>query len=363
MKFDTSKEEKRKKKSIVFTGGGSGGHSVVAMTLIDYFRSQGQDNISYVGSTQGLERELCEKHKVPYYAVTTGKLRRYFSFQNLLDIFKVSWGIIQSFFLFLTRLRKANIIFSTGGFVSVPAAIAGKLLGKKVYLHEQTTRVGLANKIIAKLADKVFLSFESSKVFFPKEKSLVVGYPLRDSFHNKELQYKSFQGIDLESPSKKILFITGGGNGALKLNQLIAENLEKLTKDYIVIHQTGKKFLKEYEGLKNGFYFPVAFIGEEFPDLLKASDTIICRAGAGTVSELMALQSKVLFIPLKIAQRNEQYHNAVEALKVVRGKVIEEDELTDTDLLEVLHELNQKELPRAQSANESQKLIFEEVLR
>ncbi len=349
------------KKKVVFTGGGSGGHSVVAMTLIEYFRSQGQTDISYIGSQTGIERELCKKHDIPYYPITTGKLRRYLSFENVLDFFKVGWGVLQSFFLLITYLRKTNIVFSTGGFVSVPAAIAGKVLGKKIYLHEQTTRVGLANKIVAKLADKVFLSFESSKEFFPEKKSLIVGYPLRKQFHKKELEHLNFQWIDLENPGKPILFITGGGNGALKLNQLVDKYREALTEKYIVIHQTGKLFLDDYINHKNESYLPIDFIGDEFPDLLKAASVVVCRAGAGTVSELIALKKNVIFIPLKIAQRNEQFHNAEEALKVLKGTIVEEDNLENFDLVSEIDKLSVPSTESPVLSLDSERLIFVSV--
>lgn len=349
------------KKNIVFTGGGSGGHSVVAMTLIKYFRSQGVSEISYIGSSKGIERSLCEKNKIPYYSISTGKLRRYFSFQNALDFFKVFWGIVESFYLLLTTLRKTDVVFSTGGFVSVPASLAGKVLGKKVYLHEQTTRVGLANKIVAKLADKVFLSFDSSIKYFPKQKSMVVGYPLRKAFKSLDLKTKEFHGIDLVHPKKKIIFITGGGNGAFKLNELVKKYYEQLTQDFIVIHQTGKKFLEEYKDFQSENYLPVGFIGDEFPDLLKSSSLIICRAGAGTVSELMAIKSNVLFIPLKIAQQNEQYHNAVEALKYVNGKILLEDELDRLDLVSIIKDLHIESSKAEILPSNSAELIFEEL--
>lgn len=349
--------------SIIFTGGGSGGHVVPAMTIIQHLKEFGVSDISYIGSIDGIERKLALENNLNYYPIATGKLRRYASIENFVDIFKVLKGILQSFLLFLGPLKKSHIVFSTGGFVAVPAVIAGKCLGKRIYLHEQTSRVGLANKISSYFADQIFVSFEDSLQFFPKEKTIVTGYPLRKEMLNHSLSRVEFQGLNLKQIPKPLLYITGGGNGAKIINDLIKENLNKLLEKYTIIHQVGAQFFEEFKTLKSPGYHPVAFIGAELPDVMKAAHIVISRAGAGSVSELIALQKKALFIPLKIAQRNEQFYNAQEAAKQIQSLVVSEDDAKSTDLIELLDRLEKIEISSpAQFQKDSTEVIAKYIL-
>jgi UDP-N-acetylglucosamine--N-acetylmuramyl-(pentapeptide) pyrophosphoryl-undecaprenol N-acetylglucosamine transferase len=350
-----------KNKSIVFSGGGSGGHSVVAQTLISYFRDQGILDISYIGGYKGLEKDLCEKNNIPYFAVSTGKLRRYLSLENFFDFFRFLNGVIQSIVLFLFKLRKTDIVFVTGGHVCLPVAIAGFLLRKKVFLHEQTTRAGLANRIAAKFADKVFISFKSSEIFFDKNKIQFSGYPLRSEFLNKEVQNKKILGVALKST--KILLFLGGGNGSKIINDFVKENLTELTSNFFVFHQTGKRFIDEFKGIQNNNYRAFDFLGRELVDLIKSSELIVCRAGAGTVCELMALNKKTIFIPLKIAQKNEQYHNAKEASEKIGAKVLEEDQFFK--LKETIFSFDKEKLSFEKSVHsqDARQIIFQFVFK
>ena len=323
------------KERIIFTGGGSGGHVVPALTLIENIDKDLYE-IHYIGSKSGIEANLTEGKVNFYHDIKVGKLRRYLSFQNLIDVFKVITGLIQAVFLIFRIKSKKSVVISMGGFVSVPVVIAAKLNGLKVYIHEQTTRVGLANKICSKFADKVMVSFEDSLKYFQGEKVIYTGYPVRKSFYSKDISHASIDGFEFKDTSKKLLFITGGGNGSLLINQSVKDVLGELKKNYKVVHQVGKNFIKEFEQYKDNDYLPVAFLGDEMPSLIKAADIIFSRSGAGTVCELMALKKKSIFIPLKIAQKNEQYHNAMEANRAFGSIVIEEDELKKTSLLNIL---------------------------
>ena len=316
------------KKVIVFTGGGSGGHVIPAITLIKNLRSDFPSvSIRYIGGINGIESQLIRNVGVPYKAIYTGKLRRYFSVENFFDIFKLLVGMIQSF-LYLIKFSKKNcLIFSTGGFVSVPVVIAGFLTGKKVFIHEQTSRVGLANRISSLFADKVFISFESSKRYFKSDQVVFSGYPLRDECFQSFIKRDEICGIDIKKNEKPILFATGGGNGSLLINNLILKNKEELQKRFTIFHQVGKNFKKDFEALNCSDYQSFDFLDEGIVDLFKASSIVISRAGAGTVSELLALKKPSLFIPLKIAQKNEQFHNAMEAKNKCGSEIIEEDVL------------------------------------
>jgi UDP-N-acetylglucosamine--N-acetylmuramyl-(pentapeptide) pyrophosphoryl-undecaprenol N-acetylglucosamine transferase len=265
---------------VAFTGGGSGGHTIAALSLADDFKSRGLQNIIYIGSHDGIEKELCANTSYPYYSVSTGKLRRYFSWDNFKDVLKLVRGIFQALGLLGSR-RDINCIIATGGYVAVPVVIAGWLLRKKIYLHEQTTRIGLANRICAKFCDKIFVSFEDSKKYLPAKKAIYSGYPLRKEIYHDFLKVENFDGINLLSPSRPILFVTGGGNGAKLINDLVLKHLDDLKSKFIIIHQVGKQFLGQFGAFKDESYHPVAFIGPEMISILKSATLIISRAGAG----------------------------------------------------------------------------------
>ena len=199
----------KNKAEIIFTGGGSGGHVMPAITLIQQLQSDYQ--IEYIGGKKGIERELIGELDIPYHPISTGKLRRYFSIENLLDFFRVIKGVVDSFFIILFNSKKDTLVFSAGGFVTVPVVFSAWLLGRKIFIHEQTSRVGLANKIASKFARKVFISFKESFKFFPKEKTTYSGYPLRNSLFSNEKNDVEIGGIKLSQVDKPILFITGGG--------------------------------------------------------------------------------------------------------------------------------------------------------
>ena len=327
-----------KKKVIIFTGGGSGGHIVPALTIIEKIKDN--FDIFYLGSYNGIESRLTENKVKQYYGLSTGKFRRYFSFKNILDLFRIVIGTIQAFFILLKLKKQAETLFSTGGFVCVPVIIAAKVLGYRIIIHEQTSRIGLANRISSKFSDKIFVSFESSLKYFPQKKVELSGYPVRDSFKNNEISSSFFKRIPLINKNKPLLFITGGGNGSQLLNDKILDSLDDLKKKYNIIHQTGMGELKNFLDLESANYIPIEFLKDEMPDILKASDIIISRAGAGTVAELMALKKKSIFIPLQISQKNEQYCNAMEAKKYLNSLVIEESEFNEINLVNLLKEFN-----------------------
>jgi len=326
-------------KTLIFTGGGSGGHVMPALTIIKKINVRNEYDIHYIGGIKSIERELVGDYQLTYHAIHTGKLRRYLSIENLKDIFGVFLGLIDSFKVLWKFKNKETLVFSTGGFVSVPVVIAAKIQGKKVYIHEQTSRVGLANKIASLFANKVFISFEESFKYFKKEKTYFSGYPVREECFSDSINDIIINGRNLNLASKPILFVTGGGNGARLINVLIKKNFKELLDKYIVVHQVGKSFIDEYSKLVHPDYFPVAFIGKEMIDLFKLATLTVARAGAGTVCELMAVGKKSIYIPLKIAQKNEQFFNSLEAKNKLGSIIIEEDNLNDEIFLKSLNEI------------------------
>lgn len=326
-------------KTLIFTGGGSGGHVMPALTILKKINAKNEYAVHYIGGISSIERDLVADYGIIYHPIHTGKLRRYFSIENFKDTLKIFIGLMDAFKVLLQFKRKETLVFSTGGFVCVPVVIAAKLQGKKVFIHEQTSRVGLANKICSLFADKIFISFEDSFKYFNKKKTLYSGYPLREECYNESINPIIIAGENINTTSKPILFITGGGNGAQLINKLILKNLDILSSRYMIIHQVGKSFINEFMTYRSQNYLPVAFIGPEMIDLLKIATVTVSRAGAGTVCELMAIGKKSIYIPLKIAQKNEQFFNALEAHKKLGSIIIEEKELNDESFLAALHEI------------------------
>jgi len=343
---------------IVFTGGGSGGHVMPALTLIDELRRRGDHDIAYVGSHAGIEREVVTARDVPYTPISTGKLRRYLSWENLTDVGRVAWGTLQAFGWFLRRPR--GLVFSTGGFVSVPVVVAGRLTGQTVFVHEQTSRAGLANRLAARFAHAVFVSFESSKSLFPASKTEVSGYPLRRACFEPTEGPVVVAGRDLSAVDGPILFLTGGGNGSKLLNEWLRDHLSQLQERFFVVHQVGKAFAEEYAALDGERYVSTAFV-DDMIGVLRLADVVVSRAGAGTVQELMALGKRSLFVPLAIAQKNEQYHNAMEASERLGSIVVTEDQLAQADLPALCEQLMGGELEDSAVAADATKVLADRI--
>lgn len=347
-------------KKLIFTGGGSGGHVVPALTIIKKINQHNEFEIHYVGGLESIERDLVRDYHLTYHPIHTGKLRRYLSLENLKDIFKIFFGFVESVGLLLKFNKKETLIFSTGGFVSVPVVIAAKLLGFKIFIHEQTSRVGLANKICSKLSNKVFISFEESFKFFDRNKTKYSGYPLREECFSNDIGKVIINGIELNKSVKPIMFVTGGGNGAKLINDLIRENFETLISKYIIVHQVGKSFIEEYSQIKHPDYFPLAFIGKEMIDLFKLASVTVSRSGAGTVCELIAVGKKSIYIPLRIAQKNEQFYNAVEAKNKLGSIIIEEKDLNKDTFLKAIQAIGtENPMKKVQDVNGLNILIDE----
>lgn len=348
------------KKKLIFTGGGSGGHVMPALTILKSVNKDDIYDVHYIGGILSIERELVKDYKLTYHPIHTGKLRRYLSLENLKDVARIFVGLYDAFKVLWKFNRNETLIFSTGGFVCVPVVLAAKLQRKKVFIHEQTSRVGLANKICSKFADRVFISFEDSFKFFDETKTYFSGYPLRQECYTDEINPVTIKGRLLNVENKPILFVTGGGNGAQLINKLIEKNFRKLTENYLIVHQTGKAFFNEYDKLKHPDYIAIPFIGPEMIDLFKLATVTVSRSGAGTVCELIAVGKKSIYVPLKIAQKNEQFFNALEAHKKLGSLIIEEKELTDESFLAALDEIGEvNPMTKVQKQNGLQFLVEE----
>ncbi|WP_454784111.1 undecaprenyldiphospho-muramoylpentapeptide beta-N-acetylglucosaminyltransferase [Legionella sp. WA2024007413] len=320
---------------IVFTGGGTAGHVAPNLALIHEFSNKGWE-IAYIGSAHGIEKQMIEPLKIPFYGISSGKLRRYLSLKNLFDPFKIVFGIVQSFFL-LNKL-KPDVVFSKGGFVAFPVVLGAWLNRIPVVAHESDMSPGLANRLCFPFVNKICLTFAAGKKHFKKQDKIeVTGTPIRkqlfvgNSDHGRELC-----GFHAEKPC---LLVIGGSLGAGSINRSIRKALPQLTREYQVIHICGKgKLEASLVNLKN--YKQFEYANEELADLFAAASVIISRAGANSLYEILALGKPHILIPLPAeVSRGDQIQNARYFQKIGISLVIEDSALNTDILLQTLHEL------------------------
>ena len=305
---------------IVFAGGGTGGHIYPGLAVADELRALAGQNgtelkIWWFGNSRGMDRKLVEKSDSAdfFCGIPSGKLRRYFSFQNFLDVFKIFAGFFVSFFKLLS-IRPA-IVFSKGGFVSVPPCLAARLLGIPVFTHECDFTPGLATKLNSRFASKILVSYSETIKFLPENKrslAVVTGNPVRPVFYNADASRgRSFlfdgKNADL---SKPVLLVLGGSLGAHQLNELVVQNLEWLTQRFNVVHQCGAKDA-DFVPAQGNSYFPYPFIYEQMPDVIACADVILSRAGANTIWESAVEGKSAVLVPLcGSGTRGDQVDNA-----------------------------------------------------
>lgn len=290
---------------IVLTGGGSAGHVIPNLALIDALQTANW-TIDYIGSSTGIERKLIRKRNIRYHSIASGKLRRYFSWQNFIDPFKIVYGIVQSFLLL--RKLKPNVVFSKGGFVSFPVVLAAWLNNIPAIIHESDATPGLANRLSFPFCKTICVTFPEAKTAFKDpQKVVVTGTPLRASlFQGDKQQGKSLCHFNNDMP---VIMLYAGGSGSVKLNQVLRESLPKLLPQFNVIHLCGKGNLNSHYHYEN--YKQLEYADEELPDLLAAADIVIARSGANSLYELLALKKPHILIPLpRSASRGDQILNA-----------------------------------------------------
>jgi UDP-N-acetylglucosamine--N-acetylmuramyl-(pentapeptide) pyrophosphoryl-undecaprenol N-acetylglucosamine transferase len=316
------------KQSIVFTGGGSAGHVTPNIAIINEL-SKDEWKVHYIGSKKGIEKELITKMGMPYYGISSGKLRRYIDAENVKDIFRVLKGIIEA----RSLLKKLNpmLVFSKGGFVSVPVVIAARSLRIPIYIHESDLTPGLANKISQRFATKIFTSFEEAAKHFPANKTVVIGSPIRkEIFSGDKERGRKYLGFTNERP---ILTVMGGSLGAKKINETVRASLQELTAKYQVVHLCGKG--QKDDSLDNTTsYRQFEYVNEELPDILAATDTIVTRGGSNAIFEFLAMKIPMLIVPLtKKQSRGDQILNAEDFTKKGYSLTLDEEKLTKNSLI------------------------------
>ena len=321
-------------KRIILTGGGTAGHVTPNIALLPRLKELGYD-IQYIGSYTGIEKELIEPFGIPYHGISSGKLRRYFSVQNFTDPFRVLKGFREAHKLI--RQLKPDVIFSKGGFVSVPVVLAGKRCKVPVIIHESDMTPGLANKIAIPSAAKVCCNFPETLKSLPEGKAVLTGSPIRQEL----LSGNKIAAMDMchFTSDKPVILVIGGSLGAVAVNNAVREALPELLKDFQIIHLCGKgkmdESLKDVEG-----YCQFEYIKNELRNLFALADIVISRAGANAICELLALHKPNLLIPLSAnASRGDQILNARSFERQGFSLVREEEQLTKETLLAAVKNL------------------------
>ena len=321
-------------KKIVLTGGGTAGHVTPNMALIPELQKRGYE-VHYIGSYEGIEKQLISEMGVKYYGISSGKLRRYIDVKNLSDPFKVLHGYGQAWRL-LGKIRP-DVVFSKGGFVSVPVVVAAKTRRIPCVIHESDMTPGLANKICIPCAVRVCTNFPETLEHLPKEKAVLTGSPIRQElFHGDKAKGMAFCGFD---GSKPVLLIIGGSLGAVRVNEAVRAILPSLLEKFDVIHLCGKgKVDASLQGTAG--YVQYEYIKKELTDLLAAADIMISRAGANAICEILALRKPNILIPLSAAaSRGDQILNAASFEKQGYSAVIQEEDITNEKLLTMVNQV------------------------
>lgn len=321
-------------KHIVLTGGGTAGHVTPNIALIPALRDKGYQ-ISYIGSYNGIEKKLIEELGIPYYGISSGKLRRYFDLKNFSDPFRVLKGFSEA--KKLLKQLKPDVIFSKGGFVTVPVVVAAKKCKIPAIIHESDMTPGLANKLCIPSAAKVCCNFPETVKSLPENKAVLTGTPIRQELMNGNREAaRAFCGFHDQKP---VLMVIGGSLGAASVNENIRKILPELLKEFQVIHLCGKGKMDESLSTTAG-YVQYEYIKQELPDLFALADIVISRAGANAICELQALHKPNLLIPLSAkASRGDQILNARSFKRQGFSMVLEEEEITETTLLNAIREL------------------------
>ena len=321
-------------KKILLTGGGTAGHVTPNLALLPYLKAEGYE-IVYIGSQNGIERTLIEAEGIPYYGISTGKLRRYLSKENLKDMFRVVKGIAEA--KKLIKQLKPDLVFSKGGFVAVPVVLGAKSNNVPVIIHESDITPGLANKIAMPSARVVCSTFPETLQYVPKGKGVHTGTPIRKELFEGDRQ-KGLEACGF-SGEKPVLLMMGGSLGAVKLNNCLREILPELVKTFDIIHLCGKGHLDE--SLQNRTdYKQFEYVSDGLNDLFAAADFIVSRAGSNSISEFLALKKPHLLIPLSArASRGDQILNAASFEKQGFAKVLDEDEMTAESMKAGIFEL------------------------
>ena len=321
-------------KKIVLTGGGTAGHVTPNIALLPSLKEAGYE-IAYMGSYDGIEKKLIADFDIPYTGIATGKFRRYLDIKNFTDPFRVIKGFAEA--KKYLKEYKPDVVFSKGGFVSVPVVRAAASLGIPCIIHESDMTPGLANKLCIPVATKVCCNFPETLQNLPENKAVLTGSPIRAEL----AQGNKLAGLDLcgFTANKPVILVMGGSLGAANVNKAVREALPKLLENFQVVHLCGKDKMDNLL-LNVPGYKQFEYIKAELKDIFAMADIVISRAGANAICELLALKKPNILIPLPAASsRGDQILNAGSFEAQGFSIVINEDDLTTDLLVEKVQEL------------------------
>lgn len=330
---------------VILAGGGTGGHTSAGLAIAAALRARLGDGVrlAWLGSRTGLEATRGPAAGIPYHAIATGKLRRSLALRNLTDLgLRVPAGFLQAWAL-LGRLRP-DVVVATGGFVAVPTALAAAVRRRPLLVHEQVAVPGLANRLIARVADRVAVTFAASAGAFPAGKVVVTGNPVRPELAAGD-RARAFARFGLD-PAGPLLYVTGGAQGSHRINRVVGAALAPLLASCQVVHQCGENvhddagwLAREAEALPpaaRARYRVVPFVTDALADLYAAAALVVGRAGAGTVTELCAVGLPAVLIPLPGARGDEQTANARILAEAGAAVLLPERELSADRLVELV---------------------------
>lgn len=324
-------------KKIILTGGGTAGHVTPNLALLPSLRKE-EFEIHYIGSYNGIERRLIEDAGIPYDGISSGKLRRYFDIKNFSDPLRVLKGYGQA--KRLMKQYRPDIVFSKGGFVSVPVVLAAKHYKIPVIIHESDMTPGLANKICIPAAKKVCCNFPETLNYLPKDKAVLSGSPIREELLTGDrLSGLQYAGLSANRP---VILVIGGSLGSVTVNHAVRSILPKLLSQFQVIHICGKGNLDE-SLIGTSDYVQYEYVDKPLRHLFAAADLIISRAGANSICEILALRKPNILIPLSAAaSRGDQILNANSFAKQGFSTVLEEEVLTSDTLYQAVSDTYKK---------------------
>ncbi|AJH20142.1 MULTISPECIES: undecaprenyldiphospho-muramoylpentapeptide beta-N-acetylglucosaminyltransferase [Bacillus] len=318
-------------KTILFTGGGTAGHVMINMVLIPKFIEKGW-GVEYIGSQNGIEKLLVQN--VKYNSISTGKLRRYWDWENFKDPFKIIKGCLQSYKLI--KKIKPDVIFSAGGFVSVPVVVGAWLNSVPIVIREPDSTLGLANKIALPFATKLCTTFPHTGKNVSNEKKVYVGPIVREEIERGNVlrgrRYCEFQ------QDKPVLLIMGGSQGAKWINDMVRKSLDTLLLSFNIVHMCGKGKVDPSIGMEG--YMQFEYIGEELPHILNMASVVVSRAGSTAISELLFLKKPMLLIPLTNgSSRGDQVLNADYFSRQGYAEVLLQDRISTSTFTDVVNKL------------------------
>jgi UDP-N-acetylglucosamine--N-acetylmuramyl-(pentapeptide) pyrophosphoryl-undecaprenol N-acetylglucosamine transferase len=338
---------------ILVTGGGSSGHISPALAIVDTIGALAagadwQPRFRYIGGKRGIEQRIATSAGLDFVGIETGKLRRYFSLENLTDMLRIPVGVGQA----LAEVRRfdPDIVLSTGGYVSVPPVLAAWLLRTPILTHEQTVQIGLANRITARFATRIALSFASAANELPRRlrrKTFVTGNPVRALiFGGDRAEGARLAGFAAADDALPTIYVTGGSQGARIINRAVEAALPELLASCRVVHQCGQQPAGEeqdYDRLARAAaqlppelrrrYFVTRFVGDEIKHIFALADLVVGRAGAGTIAEICVLGKPALYIPLVPTGGDEQTRNARACVQAGAAAIVPQADLNGPRLL------------------------------